>query len=88
MIYFTAHTFKCVCHCIRTMFRVLGVYNFAFFHENSPFMSTRCLPIEKLSAIKPIIKIRMQNNWTDINFHELAVPEPAILIGRETKGFL
>ena len=29
MIYFTAHTFKCVCHCIRTMFRVLGVYNFA-----------------------------------------------------------
>ena len=28
MIYFTAHTFKCVCHCIRTMFRVLGVYNF------------------------------------------------------------
>ena len=28
MNYFTAHTFKCVCHCIRTMFRVLGVYNF------------------------------------------------------------
>ena len=29
MIYFTAHTFKCVCHCIRSMFGVLGVYNFA-----------------------------------------------------------
>ena len=29
MIYFTAHTFKCVCHCRRAMFRVLGVYNFA-----------------------------------------------------------
>ena len=28
MIYFTAHTFQCVCHCIRAMFRVLGVYNF------------------------------------------------------------
>ena len=28
MIYFTAHTFKCVCHCIKAMFRVLGVYNF------------------------------------------------------------
>ena len=28
MSYFTAHTFKCVCHCIGTMFRVLGVYNF------------------------------------------------------------
>ena len=28
MIYFTAHTFNCVCHSIRTMFRVLGMYNF------------------------------------------------------------
>ena len=29
MIYFTAHTLKCVCHCRRAMFRVLGMYNFA-----------------------------------------------------------
>ena len=28
MIYFTAHTFKCVCHYRRVMFRVLGMYNF------------------------------------------------------------
>ena len=28
MIYFTAPTFKCVCHCRRAMFRVLGMYNF------------------------------------------------------------
>ena len=28
MIYFIAHTFKCVCHCRRAMFRVLGMYNF------------------------------------------------------------
>ena len=28
MIYFTAHTIKCVCHSIRTMFGVLGMYNF------------------------------------------------------------
>ena len=28
MIYFTAHTFKSVCHCRRAMFRVLGMYNF------------------------------------------------------------
>ena len=28
MIYFTAHTFNCVCHCIRAKFRVLGMYNF------------------------------------------------------------
>ena len=30
MIYFPAHTFKCVCHCTRAMFRVLGMYNFAW----------------------------------------------------------
>ena len=28
MIYFTAHTFKCVCLCRRAMFRVLVMYNF------------------------------------------------------------
>ena len=28
MIDFTAHTLKCVCHCRRAMFRVLGMYNF------------------------------------------------------------
>ena len=26
---FSAHTINCVCHSIRSMFRVLGVYNFA-----------------------------------------------------------
>ena len=26
---FYAHTFNCVCHSIRSMFRVLGIYNFA-----------------------------------------------------------
>ena len=34
MIYFTALIFKCVCHCIRTMFRVLGVYNFGWMKNN------------------------------------------------------
>ena len=34
MIYFTAHTFNCVCHCIRAMFRVLGMYNFGFMSKN------------------------------------------------------
>ena len=28
IIYFTAHTIKCVCHSIRSMFGVLGLYNF------------------------------------------------------------
>jgi hypothetical protein len=41
MIYFTAHTLKCVCHCRRVMFRVLGMYNFAFNQNwNSHFRST------------------------------------------------
>ena len=31
VIYFTAHTIECVCHCIKSMFRVLGVYNFGSF---------------------------------------------------------
>ena len=40
MIYFTAHTFKCVCHCRRVMFRVLGMYNFGLdiqiYEEGNP----------------------------------------------------
>ena len=27
---FSAHTIKCVCHSIRSRFRVLGIYNFGF----------------------------------------------------------
>ena len=26
--HFNAHTIDCVCHTIRSMFRVLGIYNF------------------------------------------------------------
>ena len=29
MVHFTAHTINCVCHIISSMFRVLGMYNFA-----------------------------------------------------------
>ena len=46
MIYFTAHTFKCVCHCIRTMFRVLGVYNFVPHMKNCTTRSH--IPCKKL----------------------------------------
>ena len=41
MIYFTAHTFKCVCHCRRAMFRVLGMYNFA--HTANVYRDLRVL---------------------------------------------
>jgi hypothetical protein len=30
---FSAHTINCVCHSIRSMFRVLGIYNFAKIDE-------------------------------------------------------
>ena len=39
MIYFTAHTFKCVCLCRRAMFRVLGMYNFGHGVKSTQFMS-------------------------------------------------
>jgi hypothetical protein len=32
---FSAHTISCVCHSIRSMFRVLGIYNFATFIKKS-----------------------------------------------------
>ena len=33
---FSAHTFNWVCHSIRSMFRVLGIYNFAARAGNDP----------------------------------------------------
>ena len=32
MSYQFYYTFNCVCHCIKSMFRVLGVYNFGLDH--------------------------------------------------------
>ena len=46
MIYFTAHTFNFVCHCIRVMFRVLGMYNFG----TAPNIIAS-LPINKLEEV-------------------------------------
>ena len=31
---FSAHTINCVCHSIRSMFRVLGMYNFGAIPKN------------------------------------------------------
>ena len=42
MIYFTAHTFKCVCHCRRALFRVLGMYNFGFFSKKVEIVMQIC----------------------------------------------
>ena len=32
---FSAHTFNCVCHYIRSMFRVLGIYNFDIWQKKA-----------------------------------------------------
>ena len=40
MIYFTAHGFNCVCHCIRAMFIVLGMYNFGLHLKERAFEIT------------------------------------------------
>ena len=38
---FSAHTIKCVCHSMRSMFRVLGIYNFGFNPKTSSFHKIR-----------------------------------------------
>ena len=48
MIYFTAHTFNCVCHCIRAMFRVLGMYNFDN-RSKQFFKFTMCSSVRSLT---------------------------------------
>ena len=39
VINFTAHTFNCVCHCMKSMFKVLGVYNFEYIQKPHVKMS-------------------------------------------------
>ena len=50
MIYFIAHTFKCVCHCRRAMFRVLGMYNFGLY---LPLLSCRN-SVERVVSLKKV----------------------------------
>ena len=60
MIYFTAHTFKCVCHCRRAMFRVLGMYNFVSSakHDNALHKALR----GQEKAAKNSLKISQRSN--------------------------
>ena len=58
MIYFTAHTFKCVCHCRRAMFRVLGMYNFDGYIKTKNFP-----PKRKLGSSKAKIVNKMKLNF-------------------------
>ena len=57
MIYFTAHTFKCVCHCRRAMFRVLGMYNFGVSVKlHNPKIVISMLDAQ-LSPARPVSKL-------------------------------
>ena len=40
-LHFTAHTINCVCHSIRSMFRVLGIYNFVDTPNAPEYISTQ-----------------------------------------------
>ena len=46
---FSAHTINCVCHSIRSMFRVLGMYNFA----NDPQRSGPVTERQKIRSNNP-----------------------------------
>ena len=61
MIYFTAHTFDCVCHSIRTMFRVLGIYNFGFGLAKIKHALTITDENDKARNLHPIISIWRAN---------------------------
>ena len=52
MIYFTAHTFKCVCHCRRAMIRVLGMYNFDLTVNRAMSPSGLSWIINKIVSVK------------------------------------
>ena len=56
--HFTAHTINCVCHNIRSMFRVLGMYNFGLNQPKFQIMLYRKEPIAWHCVI-------FKTNWFD-----------------------
>ena len=57
---FSAHTINCVCHSLRSMFRVLGIYNFGIcleftasstLQQSSDELSKSFFPHTKVSEI-------------------------------------
>ena len=78
MIYhFNAHTIDCVCHSIRSMFRVLGIYNFGpcYNFEQNQWYKIFCRmygltvmqTISSSTNITNIDKIKKNNHfWTQI----------------------
>ena len=65
MIYFTAHTCNCVCHCIKAMFIVLGMYNFGQIWKNIAaghfYGLVRCKYLKKFA---PRCKTHIHTHWS------------------------
>ena len=61
--YFTAHTINCVCHSIRSMLRVLGIYNFG------PILQFQPLDFLTFTAIlnTPFDSLNSWENNRDLN---------------------
>ena len=68
MIYFTAHTLNCVCHSIRSMFRVLGVYNFGWM-VNQGNIST-LLNSSRISTLHTADGAQLKKVFEYANFQE------------------
>ena len=62
---FSAHTINCVCHSIRSMFRVLGIYNFDLCPDTVPgkLKNKVILPICNLPANLHCKRGAKISNW-------------------------
>ena len=71
MIYFTAHTFKCVCHCRRAMFRVLGMYNFGVTEKKFRLKAIKLKIIELCNSkhLALVNKVGDKTQFTISRFH-------------------
>ena len=89
---FSAHTINCVCHSIRSMFRVLGIYNFALFRYRESDPKSRNwleLPINPPDARK--VKIHNLTPRTKYEFQVIGENEfgdgmYSAIIEAQTKG--
>ena len=64
---FSAHTINCVCHSIRSMFRVLGIYNSALtINKNTIYHQKK----KKASKHVKLLIIAIPNKYLD-NWHDM-----------------
>ena len=72
---FSAHTINCVCHSIRSMFRVLGIYNFAPWFKNSWLKSPglKSSRLKSLGLKGPGLKLGVEKPGVEMSFNLLAL---------------